>query len=275
MKYQINDLSKILNVSPETIRYYEKKGIITPSRDPVSNYRVYDAWDVFSLLDNTLYKKFGFTTKEYEELISSNGLKTIDTIFENKVEILEKEIKLKEMILEWAKTWQSNINKISLNIGNVWFQQLPDMYFIRVGNQHSGDDVSDYVIPIEGMAQQADLMPFIIPTISTNVRKMNYTGNVTVERGGIIQKKYIDSLNYDLKGSYTFIPKQIYMVYCIDIGDIGEFDWQMLRDLIMNVKKNKYESSGDIYGQFISRTKTKDGKYSRIVEFIIPVDKID
>ncbi len=275
MKYQINDLSKILGVSPETIRYYEKKGIITPSRDPVSNYRLYDAWDVFSLIDNTLYKKFGFTTKEYEELTFSDNLKTVDSIFEGKIELLEKEIKLKEMVLEWAKVWHSNINKVSLNTGNVWFQQFPDMYFIRVGNQHSGDDISDLVISIDGMAQQAELMPFIIPTISTNIQKMNYTGNVTLERGGLIQKKYIDALDYKIKGSYTFIPKQIYMVYCTDIGDIGEFDWKMLRDIIMNVKKNKYESTGEIYGQFISRTKTKDGKYSRFVEFIIPVNKIN
>lgn len=36
---KINVIAKLLNMSPDAIRFYEKKGIINPPRDPESRYR--------------------------------------------------------------------------------------------------------------------------------------------------------------------------------------------------------------------------------------------
>lgn len=47
MEYKIGEVSKILNISKEMIRYYEKQGILKPSRKEDNNYRTYSVMDVF------------------------------------------------------------------------------------------------------------------------------------------------------------------------------------------------------------------------------------
>ena len=39
--YTIGELAKILGITPETIRYYERKGIIASIHDEKTNYRYY------------------------------------------------------------------------------------------------------------------------------------------------------------------------------------------------------------------------------------------
>ena len=40
-EYTIGDLAKQLNITTRTIRYYDQKGLVTPSRVSESGYRVY------------------------------------------------------------------------------------------------------------------------------------------------------------------------------------------------------------------------------------------
>lgn len=45
MKYSIGEVSKKINLSVDTLRFYEKEGLIVPTRDE-SNRRVYDEKDI-------------------------------------------------------------------------------------------------------------------------------------------------------------------------------------------------------------------------------------
>ena len=60
MRYKIGDVARILGISPDLIRYYEEKGVVSPQKDPYNNYRYYDTWDINFLLDCLWYKNFGF-----------------------------------------------------------------------------------------------------------------------------------------------------------------------------------------------------------------------
>lgn len=45
MKYSIGEVAKKINLSIDTLRFYEKEGLIVPTRD-ASNRRVYDEKDI-------------------------------------------------------------------------------------------------------------------------------------------------------------------------------------------------------------------------------------
>ena len=46
VRYKIGDVAGILGISPDLIRYYEEKGVVSPAKDPNNNYRYYDTWDI-------------------------------------------------------------------------------------------------------------------------------------------------------------------------------------------------------------------------------------
>lgn len=69
-KYKIGEVAKLSGIGIETLRFYEKSGLLDrPSRTP-SGYRVYDA----AIIDRLSFIKkaqvLGFTLEEIRELIS-------------------------------------------------------------------------------------------------------------------------------------------------------------------------------------------------------------
>ena len=68
MEYTTNDLSKILDVSTNTIRRYEEKGFINSVRNEKNGYRQFDHVDVEKLMYTNKYRKAGFSQDNIAEM---------------------------------------------------------------------------------------------------------------------------------------------------------------------------------------------------------------
>lgn len=69
--YRANDLYKNLGLTRETLRYYEKIGLIAPERSDSSQYREFTFDDISRLMSIDFYKKRGFAPLEIKELMES------------------------------------------------------------------------------------------------------------------------------------------------------------------------------------------------------------
>ena len=56
----ISEISKLLGLSTDTIRFYEKKGLVHPHVNPENNYRMYTLMNVLELLDVIYYRHLDF-----------------------------------------------------------------------------------------------------------------------------------------------------------------------------------------------------------------------
>ena len=69
MECKIGELAKKVVVNIQTIRYYERRGLLLPTTKMESGYRLYDN-EAKKRLEFIRYsKKLGFTLKETEELL--------------------------------------------------------------------------------------------------------------------------------------------------------------------------------------------------------------
>ena len=80
--YTIGELAKILGITAETIRYYERKGIIAPIHDQESGYRYYTTWDLHMLIRARCYLGFGLSIEETGGILQSKSLEEIDELLE-------------------------------------------------------------------------------------------------------------------------------------------------------------------------------------------------
>ena len=71
MKYRIGDVSKMLHISDQMIRYYEKNGVIHPERSGDGQYRLYSGMDVFLLFEAIKYKEWDISIPEINDMISN------------------------------------------------------------------------------------------------------------------------------------------------------------------------------------------------------------
>lgn len=114
--YNIGELVKKLNINKETIRYYEKIGLISQPKKDDSGYRVYSNKDIETVKFIFIAKNLGFSLKEISVLLHDeilcNSIEDIKILVESKI----KEVKEKMEELEETKNLLEKVQKTILTI---------------------------------------------------------------------------------------------------------------------------------------------------------------
>ncbi|MBR6401137.1 MAG: MerR family transcriptional regulator [Firmicutes bacterium] len=124
MKYKINKLAKILGVTTNTIRRYEKMGYIVPERDE-SDYRWYNGNDVPRIANIRLLRKTGFTHQDIEMFLG-NSRAEIKSISGKRLDEIDEEMKRLYYLRHWLK---DNIQLLDT------FDEMGDGFITRENRQ--------------------------------------------------------------------------------------------------------------------------------------------
>lgn len=90
-EYKIGEISKIYDLSADSLRHYEKKGLLNPKRAN-NGYRIYGLDDVWKLNIIKDMRKLGFTINQIKDYIDNRSLdRSIDLII-SEINFIEKEI---------------------------------------------------------------------------------------------------------------------------------------------------------------------------------------
>jgi DNA-binding transcriptional MerR regulator len=69
-RFLIGELAELAGVNRETLRYYERRGLLKPARRTASRYRVYDGESADRLLFIKRAQAFGFSLEEIRDLLA-------------------------------------------------------------------------------------------------------------------------------------------------------------------------------------------------------------
>lgn len=113
--YSIGEVVKELKINKETIRYYERIGLIKATRRDGNDYRIYSTEDIEKIKFIIISKSLGFSLKEIKILllnayadINCSDLKETKNIISRKI----SEINYKISELEETKNLLQRINDI-------------------------------------------------------------------------------------------------------------------------------------------------------------------
>lgn len=67
--YSTKVLMSALGISRGTLRYYEQLGLVSPQRNPESNYRTYSNADVFRVVECVMLKNAGYQVQHAKETL--------------------------------------------------------------------------------------------------------------------------------------------------------------------------------------------------------------
>ncbi len=87
MEYTTKDLSRILDVSTNTIRRFEGKGYLSSDRNEQNNYRKFTHSDVEKLMYVAKYRKVGFSHDDIGEILQGDLESAIERFQQKKDEI--------------------------------------------------------------------------------------------------------------------------------------------------------------------------------------------
>lgn len=129
MKYKIGTVAKLLGISPEALRLYERNGILKSSvKDKENGYRYYSRLDITALMRARSYHQYGFSMKETEALINSDDVAYVRSAYEDRAERLEEEIRRKQMALSYLRQVTGLLNHIPSDLWTIRRETSPGIF---------------------------------------------------------------------------------------------------------------------------------------------------
>ena len=90
--FKIGDLSRLFHIGADSIRYYERLGLLHPVRDPKSNYRLYTLDDIRAM--NTIREllALGFHTDDIRRFEADRNLDAVTDLLEREMQLVDAKI---------------------------------------------------------------------------------------------------------------------------------------------------------------------------------------
>lgn len=150
--FKIGELSRLFDIGVDSIRYYERVGILHPVRNEENNYRMYTIEDVRRLALIRELLGLGFSTDVIREYDSDRNIQTTTSLLEKELGIIDSEI---ERLLATRAGISGRLDAIrSLSfpgqeaaVGQILVKTLPERRCVMVTDDNLPDDyVSYYVV---------------------------------------------------------------------------------------------------------------------------------
>lgn len=117
--YLIGDVAKLLPISKDTLRYYDKLGIVSPTKSNTNGYRYYTKDDLLALSYVLILRDLEVPLEEIKERLSNNTLDDFKELLNRQESMIDDKLsrllKLKESIYYFQKdiiTAQTDYRKI-------------------------------------------------------------------------------------------------------------------------------------------------------------------
>lgn len=117
-KYLVNEIAKYFGVTNDTIRYYDKLGIISPKKDKNNNYRYYDRGDIICFSYVFELKNINLPLKQINTMLNDSSLEHAAGVIEDHEKIIDAKIKelqqLKSVINDYRKCFNNAIENLDI-----------------------------------------------------------------------------------------------------------------------------------------------------------------
>ena len=191
MRYKIGDVAKILGISTDLIRYYEKKGVVRPEKGQNNNYRYYDTWDINFLIDCLWYKNFGFSIDQIADIGSHSTYGTLQEALDRKTEEIGDLAQRYQLLHERLLLQRQTMQKVEELLGRCEIAMCPD--FIYYLNRHNFEYESDSTLQTLSR-RWLKYMPFSTRYFECPVNRSG-TGEDRYSWGFSLDRHYVDAFH--------------------------------------------------------------------------------
>lgn len=227
----VSELSNLLNLSPHTIRYYDKAGLINTRCKSDNGYRLYDFEEVYALSRVMLLRESGISIKDIKALINNYAKENYREKLSQSYQGIGIEIsRLENLQKEISETIETldNYDDIVETIKEIEFE---NRYFILIkeSNYEMNYSIKElYDIYVE---KGIDM---------TSLNKQDIVYIMDDENIRLCMETRICSKNTDI-----FLEAGYYLQYTVEIKDDNEV-LDKVDYLIGYAKDNGIELDGDI-----------------------------
>lgn len=128
---KIGEVSAMYGLSPETLRFIEKNGLVTPTFNADNTYRVYGQENMVELYQYIAYRNIGFSVKDIAALRTEASEQKLTQILDSRHEELTRELRIHRLLTDRIRELSARIRFAEDNEGMFWFDHLAPGQFER------------------------------------------------------------------------------------------------------------------------------------------------
>ena len=144
--YKINEISKLYNIGPDSLRYYEKLGLLAPKRGK-NNYRLYTLDDLWRLNIIRDLRRLGFPMEKIREYMDNRSVENTRKLLTEELDAIHQQIqelnRLQKNVEERLQTLSSAEDQTLLKIR---LQTFPDRYCHTLNTPYHTDEEMDLLV---------------------------------------------------------------------------------------------------------------------------------
>jgi len=144
--YKISEISKLYDIGVDSLRYYERLGILTPKRD-TNGYRLYNLTDLYKLNIIRDLRALDFSMNQIKDYLDRQSLDNTLALLNQEQTLIENEIenlKIRHSIIqERIKDLQDSKE---IETGNMNIKFFPPRYCVRLNEHITRDEEMDLII---------------------------------------------------------------------------------------------------------------------------------
>lgn len=144
--YTIHEIANLYGIGPDSLRYYERLGLIKPKRGE-NGYRLYSLSDIYRLTIIRDLRQLGFATEHIREYLNGLSLKnTLTMLEEERALILRRQQELREAEESISRRLLQLDQFQKIQSGEITVISLPDRPCVRLNTDISRDEEFDFAI---------------------------------------------------------------------------------------------------------------------------------
>lgn len=255
-KYLMGEVCKLFNTTRDTLRYYEKMGLISPKKYDINGYRYYDVEDLNSLTDVFFLKKLNLSLGDIHKAIKNSTPSDILGIIKEKEKQLEEEMNKIRDIQKTLSSMKLNVQSCINNLDRLEIrEEKGNFIFIETTEERKFDDFIDIIEDMVDIAEGLDIQN------KNLLEYVNFT--FLIEDGDIFSENIDEKIKWGvtlrentkdieeilLHNKVKLIPKRKYIYTVVGLSDIEYKDWiKVIKNIIII---NNIEVMGSILGRML------------------------
>ena len=145
--YKISEISRLYGVGPDSLRYYERLGLLRPRRDEDNGYRLYSLRDIYKLSVIRDLRTLGLSMVQIKEYLDGQSVESTLALLEREEDLLSRQIHQLQARRETLARREAALSHArEVRDGQVRVLELPDRPGVSLSEYITRDEEMDFVI---------------------------------------------------------------------------------------------------------------------------------
>ncbi len=268
-KFSIGELARLFDITPETLRHYDRISLFNAEVNPSNKYRYYNIRSMFKLSRILFLKNLEFSLTEINQYMRDKNTSYLNQMLKNKEEEIDHKINQLQNLKNKIQSKRELLKSVESELNLVKVKSIPLRHglFLETNKLKDEFEIKQAFKKSEPYLKFSSW--FIEGQIYTSLSKE------MINKGVFNKIRYfieIESVDIKLLEQMEIMPSTEYACLIV-IGPYSEMP-KHYRKLINWIKENNYSITGDSIEKNIVDYDFSDYEEEYVSEIQIPIKKI-